>query len=84
MTPRKAAMAAGEMFFNGKVCARHPELNGQRRAKSGGCPQCIADRTNRNRAKLGRDEYNRRQRDRRKALRESKRVAPKNRRRGDR
>jgi hypothetical protein len=42
----KAALAAGEKLFVGKVCPRHPELEGQRRAKSRQCPACIRERMN--------------------------------------
>jgi hypothetical protein len=39
-----AAVAAGEKFFTGKVCAKHPDLKGKRRAKSRQCPACIRER----------------------------------------
>jgi hypothetical protein len=41
---RRKALEAGQTFFVGRVCERHRELRGQRRAKSGDCPQCIRDR----------------------------------------
>jgi hypothetical protein len=40
----KEARAAGEMFYTGKVCRKHKELKGQRRAANGNCPGCIRDR----------------------------------------
>jgi hypothetical protein len=40
----KEARAAGEMFYTGKVCRKHKELKGHRRAANGNCPGCIRDR----------------------------------------
>lgn len=41
---RRQARAAGETFFVGNPCNDHPELKGERRTKSGGCPKCIRER----------------------------------------
>jgi hypothetical protein len=48
---RKEALAAGAMFYTGKVCAKHVELEGQRRLAQGNCPGCIRDRMKRNKKK---------------------------------
>jgi hypothetical protein len=47
----KEARASGAMFYTGKVCERHTELKGKRRAKSGNCHLCIVERMRRTRAK---------------------------------
>lgn len=39
MKPRQ-----GTQFKIGKVCEKHPELEGKRYANSCGCPGCVADR----------------------------------------
>jgi hypothetical protein len=40
----KEARASGAMFYTGKVCAKHPGLQGQRRASNGNCHLCIVER----------------------------------------
>jgi hypothetical protein len=65
---KEKAQAAGEMFFTGRVCKKHPELAGRRRAKSGGCPSCIRERAAKRRKKTGKAEYNRKRRLRRAAI----------------
>ena len=32
------------MFYIGKLCERHPELQGERRTSSRGCHKCIVER----------------------------------------
>lgn len=44
MTPLQEARATGRMFYVGKVCSKHPELKGERRAKNGNCHKCICER----------------------------------------
>jgi hypothetical protein len=48
---RKEALAAGEMFFTGRVCKKHKELRGKRRSKNYGCPACLRERTQKRRKK---------------------------------
>jgi hypothetical protein len=59
----KEARAAGLTFYTGKVCKRHPELAGQRRAAQGNCPGCIRDRMRKHRKK-NRKEIRRRNNER--------------------
>jgi hypothetical protein len=37
MTTRQEAHAIGADYFNGKVCSKHPELQGLRKTGGGGC-----------------------------------------------
>jgi hypothetical protein len=59
----KEARAAGLIFYTGKVCKRHPELEGQRRASNGHCHVCIVERMRKhrkkNRAAINRDRRER-------------------------
>jgi hypothetical protein len=71
---KREAQEAGLMFFKGNICPRHVELDGLRRAKSGGCPSCIRERTNKRRKKMGRKEYNRRQNEKRAAIKAGEHV----------
>jgi hypothetical protein len=78
----KEARAAGAMFYTGKVCAKHPELKGQRRAKSGNCHACVVERMQKHRKKNGK-AYNRRRRERYAEVREGVRVPRKYRKAGE-
>jgi hypothetical protein len=40
----KEARERGEKFYTGKVCARHPEERGRRRAANGNCHACVVER----------------------------------------
>jgi hypothetical protein len=64
---RKEAIERGSMFYTGKVCNRHPELNGERRLKSGNCHLCVVERVQKHRAK-NRKAYNRKRRERYSAI----------------
>jgi hypothetical protein len=72
MTPRNTALQAGETFYKGNVCESHPDLNGKRRAKSGGCPKCIVDRMAKHRTTA---KYERAKAARQKRRREARRAA---------
>lgn len=67
---KREAQEAGLMFFKGNVCPRHPHLDGLRRAKSGGCPDCIRERQRVSRAKLG-EEHKKTRRERNRAKRKA-------------
>ena len=45
MSDRQAAIAEGRKTYTGKVCTKHPELNGERRTTSGGCLSCGYERS---------------------------------------
>jgi hypothetical protein len=58
----KEARERGEMFYTGKVCKRHPELKGRRRASNGNCHACICERMSSPHSRaLARNAYHRRQ-----------------------
>ena len=46
---RIEAIEADAKFYTGKLCKRHPELKGQRRAKNRNCHKCIVERMQRTR-----------------------------------
>jgi hypothetical protein len=75
----KEARAEGVMTYTGKVCKRHPELNGERRAKNGLCVACKLDYNRATRAK-NRKAYNARVNARRAAIRAGTHVPRKYRR----
>jgi hypothetical protein len=70
---RKEAIAAGAMFYVGKVCHRHVELAGERRISNNNCPGCVRDRMKKHRKK-NRKSYNRRRRERYAEVRDGVRV----------
>jgi hypothetical protein len=76
---RKEAIAVGAIFYVSKVCPRHPELAGQRRAAQGNCHACIVERMQRHRNK-NRKAYNRRYRKWRQDVKAGKRTTRKYRR----
>jgi hypothetical protein len=40
MTPRQEAKRAGRPRYRGRVCAKHPELEGERRTYNSHCVGC--------------------------------------------
>lgn len=60
MSTRKEARDAGRTRYKGKVCIRHPELEGQRMTSNAACTLCLKEKTVPRVA-----EYNRRQSEKR-------------------
>lgn len=72
ISPRQSALAKGEKRYFGKVCAKHPELGGERRTGDKDCAACNTERRRRCHAKH-REQERERDRERYAKNRERKR-----------